>query len=81
MTEEERDVKLAGLVSAVFFLIGGPASLIAGYVDPIVNRIWALWVIVLVGEGPLLLTVWVSRFSELFVLRYAASKRTVRSQD
>lgn len=69
MDDRERDAKLAGQTSAAFFLVGAPASVVAGYIDPYVNRVAALLSVVILGEGPLVLTLFVTRFWQLFLLR------------
>ncbi|CAG9464093.1 unnamed protein product [Pedinophyceae sp. YPF-701] len=70
LDEQERDTKLAGWVSAGFFAIGAPAALCVGWLDSRVrSRVQMLFIMVLIGEGPLILTAWVTRFWQFFVLR------------
>jgi len=69
MTDEERDSKLAGWTAAVFFLVGAPASLVAGWADPFVDRVRALFLVVLLGEGPLVLMLFVREYWQLLCIR------------
>ena len=67
--DQERDDKLGGHISVAFFLLGLPACLIIGALTDVVQRKKLLvWTIVL-GQGPCLLTLLVTQYWELFVLR------------
>ena len=67
--DQERDSKLGGHISVAFFLLGLPACLVIGALTDVVQRKKLLvWTIVL-GQGPCLLTLLVTRYWELFVLR------------
>lgn len=72
MTPEERDSKLAGWTAAIFFLVGAPASLLAGWADPIVDRVKLLSLVVLFGEGPLMLMLFVTEYWQLLAIRCRA---------
>ena len=50
---------LAGWVSAGFFAVGAPAALFVGWLDTYIDRVRLLFAVVLLGEGPLIVTYWV----------------------
>ena len=65
----ERDVKLGGEISLVFWLIGGVITLLFGYLTDIVSRKTLLIITILVGEIPCLLTGFVETYNQFFWLR------------
>lgn len=68
-TDAQRDKYLGGVISAAFFLLGAPAALLIGYLSDTMNRAKLLFWVVLLGEGPCLLTYFVTSYWQLFVLR------------
>ena len=69
MTKEEGDRKLGGHIALALFLVGGPASLLVGYLADKVNRRKLCAVVICVGELGCLLTIFVTDFWHLFLLR------------
>lgn len=69
LEDSEKDTKLAGPISAVFFMIGAPAAIIVGYLSGLYSRKWLLFLVVLLGEGPVIATYWVKTYAQFFVLR------------
>ena len=69
MTKEEGDRKLGGEIALALFLVGGPASLLVGYLADRVNRRRLYAAVVLLGEFGCLLTIFVASFWHLFLLR------------
>ncbi len=70
MTDKERDEKLGGHVSAAFFLVGAPVSLIVGYfADQFKNRPLVFSIVVFLGEIPCFCTGFVQNYTQLFWLR------------
>jgi predicted MFS family arabinose efflux permease len=67
--ESERDKYLGGYIGAAFYLFGAPAALLFGYLSNYVSRRLLFLVAVLLGEGPCILTVLVTRYWQLFLLR------------
>ena len=65
----ERDVKLGGEISLVFWLIGGVVTLFFGYFTDTVSRKKLLIISILVGEIPCLLTGFVETYNQFFWLR------------
>jgi len=65
----QRDVKLGGEISLVFWLIGGIVTLFFGYLTDIISRKKLLIVAILFGEIPCLLTGYVENYSQFFWLR------------
>jgi len=65
----QRDVKLGGEISLVFWLIGGFVTLFFGYLTDIVSRKKLLVIAILFGEIPCLLTGYVENYSQFFWLR------------
>ncbi|KAL3148730.1 hypothetical protein ABBQ38_014141 [Trebouxia sp. C0009 RCD-2024] len=68
-TDAQRDKYLGGVISAAFFLLGAPAALLIGYLSDTMNRAKLLFWVVVLGEGPCLLTYFVTSYWQLFVLR------------
>ena len=69
MSEEEKDVKLGGLLQLAFFVVGSPASLVIGYYADRTNRVRLFFWTTLIGEGPCMATYWVKTYWQLFALR------------
>ena len=67
--DDERDAKLGGQISVAFFLLGLPATLIIGLLCDVVQRKKVLVVTLVLGQGPCLLTIFVTEYWQLFVLR------------
>jgi MFS family permease len=67
--DDERDAKLGGQISVAFFLLGLPATLIIGLLCDVVQRKKVLVATLLLGQGPCLLTIFVTEYWQLFVLR------------
>ncbi|MBI45667.1 MAG: MFS transporter [Candidatus Marinimicrobia bacterium] len=65
----QRDIKLGGEISLVFWLIGGFVTLFFGYLTDIVSRKKLLIIAILFGEIPCLLTGFVTTYSQFFWLR------------
>ena len=65
----QRDVKLGGEISLVFWLIGGFVTLIFGYFTDIISRKKLLIIAILFGEIPCLLTGYVENYNQFFWLR------------
>jgi len=68
-SDTERDIKLGGHISLVFWLIGGFVTLFFGYYTDIVNRKKLLIIAILVGEIPCFLTGFVETYQQFFWLR------------
>lgn len=68
-TDEQRDVKLGGHISLVFWLLGGGITLVIGYFTDRVSRKWLLGAVVVVGEIPCFLTGYAETYDQLFWLR------------
>lgn len=68
-SEDERDRYLGGYIAAAFYLFGAPAAILFGYLSHTVSRRALFLLAVLLGEGPCLLTIFVTRYWELFFLR------------
>jgi MFS family permease len=68
-TPEERDVKLGGNISLIFWVLGGMITLGIGYFADLISRKKLfIWVIIL-GEIPCLLTGFAQNYDQLFWLR------------
>ena len=65
----ERDVKLGGEISLVFWLIGGFVTLFFGYFTDSISRKKLLIASILIGEIPCLLTGFVTTYTQFFWLR------------
>ena len=70
-TDLERDRKLGGDIALAFFVVGGVASLLVGYLADIVNRKVLFTTVVVFGETACLCTYWVTDYWQLFGLRAA----------
>ena len=68
-TDAQRDVKLGGHISLVFWLLGGAVTLAIGYFTDRVSRKWLLGAVVVVGEIPCFLTGYADSYEQLFWLR------------
>lgn len=69
MTPAERDARLAGDTSLWFWLLGGAAALLTGYLTDRVNRTRVLAVVVFLGEIPCFLTGFAENYEQFFWLR------------
>ena len=69
MTRIEADRKLGGEIALALFLVGGPVSLCVGYLADRLNRRKLYCFVILLGELGCFLTVFVSEFWHLFLLR------------
>ncbi|GAB4817048.1 hypothetical protein N2152v2_004094 [Parachlorella kessleri] len=67
--DEQRDKYLGGYIAAAFYIVGAPAALLFGYLSDTVNRRNLLFAAVLLGEGPCIMTYFVTRYWQLLVLR------------
>lgn len=67
--DDERDAKLGGQISVAFFLLGLPATLIIGLLCDVVQRKTVLVATLVLGQGPCLLTIFVTEYWQLFLLR------------
>ena len=67
--DSERDKYLGGYIGAAFYMFGAPAALVFGYLSNYVSRRLLFVIAVLLGEGPCILTIFVTRYWQLFVLR------------
>ena len=67
-SDDERDAKLGGQISVAFFLLGLPAALMIGVLCDVVERKRVLVWTLIIGQGPCLLTVFVTEFWQLFIL-------------
>jgi len=70
MTDQERDWKLGGIQSMLFFVVGGPASLLAGYLaDILERRILLIMVFTIMGGVPCVCTYFVKNFAQILATR------------
>jgi predicted MFS family arabinose efflux permease len=67
--DDERDKYLGGYIAAAFYMVGAPAALLFGYLSDTVNRRNLLFYAVILGEGPCILTYFVTKYWQLLVLR------------
>ncbi|PSC76649.1 MFS family transporter: sugar [Micractinium conductrix] len=67
--EAQRDRMLGGVIAAAFYLVGAPAALLFGWLSDHVNRKRLLFAAVVLGEGPCMLTIFVTNYWQLFTLR------------
>lgn len=67
--DAQRDRMLGGWIAAAFYLVGAPAALLFGWLSDRVNRKRLLFAAVVLGEGPCMLTIFVTNYWQLFVLR------------
>jgi len=65
----DRDRLLGGVVAALFFAVGAPAALAAGYACAQCDRVRLLALLVLLGEAPCLATAWVRTYPALLATR------------
>jgi MFS family permease len=65
----ERDVKLGGQISLVFWVLGALITLVIGYFTDRVSRKWLFIGVVIVGEIPCILTGFAKNYEQLFWLR------------
>ena len=68
-TPEERDVKLGGSISLVFWVLGGLVTLGIGYLTDLISRKTLFVWVVIIGEIPCLLTGFAQNYDQLFWLR------------
>jgi len=68
-SEVERDVKLGGNISLVFWILGGVISLSIGYLTDLISRRKLFLAVVLIGEIPCLLTGFTQTYTQLFWMR------------
>ena len=68
-SDMERDVKLGGNISLVFWILGGIISLTIGYLTDLISRRKLFLAVVLVGEIPCLLTGFTQTYTQLFWMR------------
>ena len=68
-SDVERDIKLGGNISLVFWVLGGVISLSIGYLTDLVSRRKLLLGVILIGEIPCLLTGFAETYSQLFWFR------------
>lgn len=69
MTPQERDEKLGGGIALAFFLLGAPVALAIGWYADSLPRKGIFCTILFLGQVPALLTLWVTQFWQLFILR------------
>ena len=67
--EQEKDEKLGGYIAFGFFIVGGPAALIVGYLTDTFSRNKLFGAVVFFGEGACMGTYWVKTFEELLACR------------
>jgi len=68
-SDVERDVKLGGNISLIFWILGGMISLTIGYLTDLISRRRLFLAVVLVGEIPCLLTGFAQTYAQLFWMR------------
>ncbi|EKX53604.1 hypothetical protein GUITHDRAFT_64114 [Guillardia theta CCMP2712] len=68
-SDEERDTKLGGEIALGFFVLGGPVALAIGYLADMMPRKMLFVTVVFLGEIPCLLTIFVTEYWQLFILR------------
>jgi len=68
-SEVERDIKLGGNISFVFWVLGGTVSLAIGYLTDLVTRRRLFLAVILIGEIPCLLTGFAETYTQLFWFR------------
>lgn len=69
MSDDERDVKLGGLIALGFFFVGAPVSFLVGWLGDSVNRSPLFAATVLVGELGCLGSAFVTSYPQLYVCR------------
>eukprot|EP01031_Cornospumella_fuschlensis_P005328 gene5328-6636_t len=68
-SDKERDQKLGGYIAVGFFIIGGPAALLIGYLADFCNRTFLFGIVVILGESSTLGAYWVQNFGQLLACR------------
>ncbi len=68
-SDVERDIKLGGNISLVFWVLGGVISLSIGYLTDLVSRRKLFLGVILIGEIPCLLSGFAQTYSQLFWFR------------
>ena len=69
MSDEDKDRLLGGYISAIFFAVGAPAALAAGYLADRIHRPALMALVVALGEGPCLFTPLVRGYRGLLAVR------------
>lgn len=69
MSDEDKDRLLGGYISAIFFAVGAPAALAAGYLADRIHRPALMALVVALGEGPCLFTPLVRGYRGLLTVR------------
>lgn len=69
MSDEDKDRLLGGYISAIFFAVGAPAALSAGYLADRIHRPALMSLVVALGEGPCLFTPLVRGYRGLLAVR------------
>ncbi len=69
LSDLERDVKLGGDISLVFFVLGGAVTLVIGYLTDRLSRKKLFTLVVLIGALPCFLTGFARNYAQLFWLR------------
>lgn len=69
MSGEERDWLLGGVLSALFFAVGAPASIVVGYLADTRHRLTVFLLVLLFGEIPCVLTYFVTSYRGLLATR------------
>jgi MFS family permease len=67
--EDERDIKLGGLVALGFFFVGAPASFLIGWLADSINRSPLFAATVFIGEFGCLLVYFVQTYPQLYACR------------
>ncbi|MCX7679163.1 MAG: MFS transporter [Spirochaetes bacterium] len=70
-TPEQRDVKLGGNISFVFWILGGLVTLGIGYLTDMMSRKLLFILVIIIGEIPCILTGFAHTYEQLFWLRAA----------
>lgn len=68
-TDKERDQKLGGYIAVGFFIVGGPAALLIGYLADFCNRTVLFGLVVILGESSTLGAYWVQTYGQLLACR------------
>ncbi|RYG67916.1 MFS transporter [archaeon] len=68
-SDKERDQKLGGYIAVGFFIVGGPAALLIGYLADFCNRTVLFGLVVILGESSTLGAYWVQTYSQLLACR------------
>ncbi|MBW2091090.1 MAG: MFS transporter [Deltaproteobacteria bacterium] len=68
-SEVERDIKLGGNISFVFWVLGGVISLSIGYLTDMVSRRKLFLAVIFIGEIPCLLSGFAETYTQLFWFR------------